>query len=307
MQFIAADWGTTHLRAFRVGTDSHGDLAVAGPRTGPGIKALAGTSFAACLSDLLDDWMIGADDVPVIVSGMASSNIGWHEVPYVPCPARLDALAAARATVSLADRNADIIGGVSCRNPLGEYDVMRGEELQALGAAPASAAQLVILPGTHNKWVSIADDTITGFFTVLTGELFALLSQHSVLVAGDPDDRDDEAFDAGLNAIHAAGPATLQSLLFSTRARQLAGELDSAQAAAYLSGLLIGGDIATGLGISERAGWSTRAVTVVAEAALAARYCRALHVFGVASNPIDSVSASIAGYRALLGELGRTP
>ena len=142
--------------------------------------------------------------------------------------------------------NARIVPGVAVRDAGGRRDVMRGEETQILGAQPGSGRRLIVLPGTHCKWVLIEDGRIQDFVTFMTGEMYGALRRHTILARLMPDS--DEAaeveaaqrsFAAGVSASLNGEPRLMQSL-FSILARGLFDDLAPELAPAYLSGLLIG-------------------------------------------------------------------
>ncbi|MEM1262041.1 MAG: 2-dehydro-3-deoxygalactonokinase [Pseudomonadota bacterium] len=301
--FIAVDWGTTHLRAYRIGADLGrlSSIDQIEQRRGPGVTAVASNAFATTLRATIDDWLDADQPLPVLLSGMVTSTLGWHEVPYVDCPADIDALVATSHTLPFDTTDVTLIGGARCTNPLALPDVLRGEELQVLGVTTADEESLVIVPGTHNKWVAVRHGRIVSFVTVMTGELYALLTRYSVLVANDAEQSDDEAaFDAGLDAVATAGIDNALALLFSTRSCQLSGELQKTSAAAYLSGLVIGTDVRLGLRLAERSNWPTINLRVVAEPTLAERYVRALRHAGVDATTVPAWRASLAGLRRFL-------
>lgn len=242
---IAVDWGTSSLRAYRI--DAAG--RVLDKRSAPlGIMQVSGGAFAAALQSQIADWLRD-DSGPVVMSGMIGSRQGWKEAPYVATPAALEDIARAMAKVEWDGRVAWIAPGVSTRSDSGVADVMRGEETQLLGAMDElpRADAWVCLPGTHSKWVRVADRRIVQFSTHMTGEVFAVLRQHSILgrLMQSPDEAgatDEDAFALGLR--RAGEPGGLLHHLFGVRAQGLFGELSQAAAPSYLSGLLIGHELA---------------------------------------------------------------
>lgn len=238
---IAIDWGGSSLRAYRMSDVG----AIIERRNSPaGIFRPASRPFGACLDALVGDWFDGGE-AEVVMSGMIGSRNGWAEAPYLPCPARLADLATGGRDVEWGSRRAWIAPGLVCRAADGAADVMRGEEVQVLGLAnqlPDSA--LICLPGTHTKWVEASGGTITGFRTAVTGELFGLLQAGSSLLAPPPDQRpiDPQWFAAGLERADRLG-GILQHL-FGVRAGQLVGDLSDTAAASFLSGILVGHDVA---------------------------------------------------------------
>lgn len=226
---IAVDWGTSSLRCYRL--DAHGDI-LDSRSSSQGILNVAPGEF----SRVLDEQIRGWDETPIVMSGMVGSRQGWQEAPYVQCPAGFDEIAAQLLEVR---QGVWIVPGLSCRDSAGVPDVMRGEETQILGCG---AEGTVCLPGTHSKWVEVKSGRIERFSTFMTGEVYAVLKQHSILgrmmEAGKPD---AGAFAEGVKRSGEAGG--MLHHLFGVRTRGLMGELDPAAAASYLSGILIGHEL----------------------------------------------------------------
>jgi 2-dehydro-3-deoxygalactonokinase len=272
---LGLDWGSTRLRAYRF----DGAGGVAETRALPwGSRHLPEGGFAEAFAQAVDGW----PQAPVLACGMVGSRGGWREVPYLDAPCRLDRLAGALTTVDApGGYRLHIVPGL--RDPAGP-DVMRGEETQVagvLGRSPALAGDVrLLLPGTHSKWVCVRDGVVTGFHTVMTGELFAVLRAHSILGAGPADGpADDGAFARGVAAARNAGAAGGLSRLFCARTLMLDGALAPASVADFLSGLLIGDELRMALA----AGWASpdAPVQVVGEDALCARYLQAAGAFGL--------------------------
>jgi 2-dehydro-3-deoxygalactonokinase len=229
---------------------------------------------------------------------MAGSNLGWLEAPYVDCPASLADLSAA---IVQAAPEVWIAPGLRTSGASHGPDVMRGEELQVFGAlGPCEGPRLLCLPGTHAKWVFVRDGRIIDFVTVMTGELFAVLSGHSILAAeGDP--ADPAGFAAGLAA--AGEGDALSARLFGVRARRLAGGLAAGEALAFLSGLLIGADVAAGprlIGCRDDV-----PVTLIGDPDLCAAYGLALDRRARPYSIMDGDAAALAGLMALIERIGR--
>ena len=236
--FIAVDWGTTNRRAYLI--DS------AGKQTGEfedgkGILTISAGEFPAAIAEI----RAKLGDKPLLFAGMIGSNRGWKEAPYVACPAGLDELA--MGLVWAGEREA-IVPGVSYVGD-DRANVMRGEEVQVLGALAAGLVgpdSLVCHPGTHNKWTVLHQGRIQSFRTVMTGELFSLLKEHSILsdLLQGPVEANDVFRSAARYAVfHEALPAEL----FSIRASVLLGQRKKTDAPSYASGLLIGTDVRIGL------------------------------------------------------------
>jgi len=304
--FIAGDWGTSHLRLFLC----DGDGGVLDSGNGPGAADAAGR-FATIFESLSAPWRQRHGALPAVLCGMVGSSIGWQQAPYVPCPARPERIA--DACVSLHGRNVRIVPGLSCRNRFNAPDFLRGEETQVLGAMSLDPSlrrghHLLCLPGTHSKWVALADGAIGEFLSAPTGELFALLRDHSVLL------RDRAAVDAviggaaferGLAQFNAYPQAQLLHRLFECRARRLEGELTAQAAVAYLSGLLIASDIGGALPLLSDA-ISARTVHLIGSPELTQLYALGLAPHDCTANRIEGGAASLAGlvqlHRQLISE-----
>ena len=256
------------------------------------IMAISGGDFASALDEITRDWH-GAADREVVMSGMIGSRQGWVEVPYVSCPAALRDLAnALRAAPTDGARDVLICPGLVSRDADGVPDVMRGEEVQIFGALSISTTTpaTVLLPGTHSKHAAVSNGSISGFVTHMTGEVFALLRDHSILGRLMAPRRVDlAAFDAGLDrARHRNG---LLHHIFGVRTRMLMNELDAASLPDYLSGILIGHEIATAE--------INPPVIVVGERDLGALYQRALDHVCIDAELIESDAATTRGLYAV--------
>lgn len=274
---IGVDWGTSRLRVAVVG--ERGDI-LAEHAANAGILTVDAGGFASVLQAAIEALGRPARQLPIVLSGMITSRQGWHELPYAPCPA--DATTLARALRRVAEPGLGdlyFITGLRSTDADGLPDVMRGEETQILGQDDIQAGEVVVLPGTHSKWVTVEDGRIVRFRTYLTGELFAVLKTHSILgrlMADGPDDA--LAFARGVEA-SLAGPGLL-GMLFSARSLPLLGGLPETAIQDYLSGLLIGAELREALSAARPA-----AVVVIGSDALARRYATALELAGVAQRP----------------------
>jgi 2-dehydro-3-deoxygalactonokinase len=294
--FIAGDWGTTSLRL----TLCRG-AEVLGRANGPGVGVQTG-ALETIFRSLSKGWIAEHGPLPAFLCGMVGTRIGWIETPYVPCPAGSAAVRRAAVRFILDNAPVAIVPGLSCRNPLGAPDVMRGEETQIFGAlavmpAVARGRHLLVLPGTHAKWAIVEDGMVQSFLSAMTGEIFALLRVHSVLSMGDgnPAAGSTGGFAKGIARLKAMPAGAIMHLLFEVRSRQLLEAMPRDEAMDFLSGLLIGADVAAALQ------WfgTTTSVMVIGEPALAARYGEALEAFGVAANYLDGATCALAGLRAL--------
>ena len=292
---IAVDWGTSSLRGARLGAAGQVLESRQFPR---GIMTVASGQFDAVFQECFGDWM-QAPSTLCLISGMAGSQQGWQEAPYCPCPAGFDELAARLHWVQ-ADRLA-IVPGLSCLHddglPVPQHDVMRGEEIQIFGALALTGLRdaTVVLPGTHSKWAQVAQGRVTDFRSFMTGEVFALLSQHSILSRTLPADAPwhEDAFVHGVQLAQRT-PSVLSSI-FATRTLALFGSLPAAQHPSFLSGLLIGEELRAMARPDSK-------VLLVGSALLTQRYAVALHSLDLASQSLGD-EATWAGHAALAQEL----
>ena len=282
--FLAIDWGTTNRRVYSI--DAGGGV-VATERDDRGILAMAGGDFATEVSAIRARF----GDLPILCAGMVGSNRGWATVPYLACPVDLSALAAALHWIE-PGRTAIVPGVSTIVGARG--DVMRGEEVQLLGAVATGLVPpdaLLCQPGTHCKWVRMVGGAISGFRTTLTGELFALLRRHSLLAeAVGADAIDGPAF---LDGVNDAAEGRLLGDLFGIRANGLLGLSAPADAASYASGLLIGSDV------REQALAASDTVHLLASGDLAPLYAAAIEANGGGVVLVDSHRAFLAGITAI--------
>lgn len=282
--WIAVDWGTSNLRVWAMGPV--GVLAEAASDDGMG--RLARDAFEPALLTLISPWL-GPGVTPVMACGMVGSRQGWFEAPYRAVPCRpLDASLAVTVPVRDARMSLRIAPGLKQVSPA---DVMRGEETQIAGAMALGAPDGVIcLPGTHSKWAQISAGEVVSFQTCMTGELFALLSEQSVLRHGmEGDGFDDTAFDAALSDA-LSRPEKIAARLFALRAEGLLAGLGAAAARARLSGLLIGIELA-----ATKSYWLGQAVTLVGAPAISMLYARALAAQGLRARIFSATDCTLAG------------
>ncbi|MFN0185872.1 MAG: 2-dehydro-3-deoxygalactonokinase [Aquabacterium sp.] len=283
---IALDWGTSNLRASLL--DAQGRV-LDRRSAATGVMAVTGGAFEPALRSLCQDWMAQAS-LPLIASGMIGSRQGWVEVPYLPCPATPAQAAAGLKAVPLQGGGClHIVPGLRCDGTDAQADVMRGEETQIWGVDLA-AGNWAVLPGTHSKWARVgAGGAITSFQTYMTGELFAVLQQHSILGRlMKPGVARPAAFDDGVR-LGLAQSAHLLHLLFSVRTAGLVGAREGEDLPDYLSGLLLGAEVGS---MRERGAPDT--VTLLGEPGLVDRYRRALALAGIGASRADT-DATIRG------------
>ena len=287
--WIAVDWGTSNLRAWAMSGDGR---VLAEAVSDDGMGKLARESFEPALLRLIAPWLDGRP--PVVACGMVGSRQGWCEAAYrtVPC-APLDRAALVLAPVSDPRLRVSIAPGLKQTTP---PDVMRGEETQIAGALRLMPGYdgVLCLPGTHSKWVQISAGEVVSFQTYMTGEMFALLSEASVLRHGmQGGGWDDAAFDSAVSDA-LSRPERLGARLFALRAEGLIAGLSPQAARARLSGLLIGVELA-----GARPYWLGQRVTLIGAETLSAAYARALSLQGVEALRLSATDCTLAGLASL--------
>lgn len=277
--YIAVDWGTTNRRAYRI----ENGVEVDSFEDDLGLMSVPQGGFPGAAEALRE--RLG--DVPMLLAGMVGSNRGWREVPYVACPA--DTAALARSIVWL-DPRTGIVPGV-CQQGAGGPDVMRGEEVQVVGAHAAGLIgddALVCHPGTHAKWIEVRGGRIQSFRTMMTGEVFGLLGAQSILsdqLVGTA--AVGKAFAEGVGEVLAGEPPL--SALFRIRARYLL-EGGGGDGASRASGILIGSEV--GWAVQEFAG---APIALIGRPELCDLYAEAIRLAGQDSVSIDGAQAFLAG------------
>ena len=303
-RLIAIDWGTSSLRGALLDTDGK---VLEERSDARGILTVPAGGFPAVFETLFGDWM-RLEGTRCLISGMAGSKQGWVEAPYCACPA-------GRVEVGrkIIDLNIDmgavpgariaIVPGLSDEHD-GVPDVMRGEEVQIFGAMSITGQSegVFVLPGTHNKWVTVKKGRVAGFRTYMTGEFYALLSQHSILArtldASAP--LDEASFLEGVTRSE-NGHGLLHNA-FGARTLALFERMPKEELSSYLSGLLIGEELRT------QSLQAVGEVVLIGSSALTQRYTLALRATGVATRTLGA-EATWAGLHALSGFLDtdRTP
>jgi 2-dehydro-3-deoxygalactonokinase len=274
---IGVDWGTSSFRAYLIGPGGTVEDEVGADL---GIVRVERSRFENVLEEHVGPWLERRPDAPIVLSGMIGSRQGWVEAPYLECPAGLEDVARSLTRVETAGgRDAWVVPGVRWRDEDGVPDVMRGEETQIFGALEPAAPgrRLFILPGTHSKWAVIEKGRIERFATYMTGEVFAVLSRHSLLGALMDHTADDpDAFRLGVE--RARAPGGLLHHLFGARTLGLFGDVPPSGLRSYLSGVLIGHEAIAAAG--EAAGFEGGAC-VIGSPRLSRLYAVALEALGL--------------------------
>lgn len=289
-EWIAVDWGTTNLRAFAM----QGGRMLARAASDDGMAGLQQDAFEPALAKLIAVWSHD-DTTPIIACGMVGSRQGWVEAPYraVPCKP-LDA----DLTQPVAEGvNFHVISGLKQQQPA---DVMRGEETQIAGFLALNPGYdgVICLPGTHTKWVHVSAGEVISFRTFMTGELFALLADKSVLRHSiDASGWQQDAFDTAVQDT-LSKPEALAANLFHLRASSLLNETDNSSSRARLSGLLIGAELA-----ASRPYWLGQNIAIIGLGAQSQAYRDALLTQGAPALMVDHDAATLAGLTAAFRSL----
>lgn len=292
-EWIAVDWGTTHLRAWAMS----GRDVLAEASSDQGMGRLAKDAFEPALVELVNGWLSQGRVTEVICCGMVGSRQGWCEATYRAVPCRVDGFQPVLAPVHEPRLRVHVLPGLSQSSP---PDVMRGEETQIAGFLALNDGWdgVICLPGTHSKWVHISAGEVVSFQTFLTGEMFSLLAQASVLRHSiAPDGWDAAVFDAAVSDAMSR-PESLAARLFRLRAADLLNGTEPVAARAELSGLLIGAELA-----AARPYWLGQQVAVIGADAVASAYVAALAAQGVGATQAKAEAMTLSGltaaYRAL--------
>ncbi len=298
---IAIDWGTSSLRGAQLDVQGRPLDQRQFPR---GILTVPADGFAEVLEACFGDWLRQSPQALCLLSGMVGSRQGWREAPYCPCPAGFEELGRHLLWLQ-ADRMA-IVPGLSVQHREGlppglaiaQHDVMRGEEIQIFGALSLAGLDeaTVVLPGTHSKWAQVRQGRVTQFRSFMTGEVYALLGQHSILARTLPPDAPwHEASFREAVRLAQHSPSVLSSI-FATRTLALFDTLPTAQHPSFLSGLLIGEELRA---MRPQAG---DALLLVGSNTLTARYACALQTLGCSARSLGD-EATWAGHQALAQHL----
>ncbi|MDF1753294.1 MAG: 2-dehydro-3-deoxygalactonokinase [Verrucomicrobiales bacterium] len=287
IEWIAVDWGTTNLRCFAISPEGQ---VINTAESDQGMAAVneKGGDFEGTLLSIIDHWLDPGRNPPVIACGMVGAKQGWQEVPYDEAPC------SPRTSLTKVNTESGVIdvwihAGVKQSEPA---DVMRGEETQISGflAMEPEFAGMICLPGTHSKWAKIVDGAIHTFSSSMTGEVFDLLSKHSILRHSvGSDEWNDDSFAEGVRESF-EHPAKVLNRLFSIRARDLLQQSDKSGAKAYLSGSLIGLEMA---GVLENL--SIEEVIIIGSPGVSERYQTALASLNIPTRCFSSGDITLKG------------
>ncbi len=290
--FLSCDWGTSSFRLRLIQAPElitlaaeHSTQGIAatfqaweagGPPARAGRQAFYLQVIQDAVTVLAQRYGQPLQQIPIIISGMASASIGMMELPYGQLPFATDG---GQVYTQQLPATADfphevlLISGVSS-----ERDVMRGEETQLIGCITGdidtSRPSNFIFPGTHSKHIWVQDGKAMNFRTFMTGELFDLLRKHSILkgaITGQEGAFHTASFEQG---VADAGRYPLLNAIFQVRTNQLFGRLSATENFDYLSGLLIGAEL------KELLPADAGSTYLCGGAHLQSRYTAALHALG---------------------------
>ena len=294
-KWIAADWGTTHMRAWAIGEE---DNVLAFRESNEGMKDLQQNEFEPVLLKLIESWLDDTKVTTVMACGMVGSKQGWVETPYLKTPCvPIDNQQLTIATTKDNRIKVNFVPGVMQNNLA---DIMRGEETQIAGFINKNPDfnGVVCLPGTHTKWVNVKEGQITSFKTFMTGELFGVISnhtliRHSISIKG----WNQAGFEAG---IHEGfnNPGSIASNLFSLRAESIVNDLDRDQARSTLSGLLLGVELN-----GAQTFWENSNVIIIGSQLLSDNYHQGLKILGGQSQLFSLETATLSGLSFAYREL----
>lgn len=289
IEWIGVDWGTSNLRAYAMDQEGHLQFEVTSNK---GMATLQPDEFEPALLELIGNWLVDGKTIPVFACGMVGARQGWFEAAYrsVPC----SPVSGLNLThVETHDRRicVEILPGLSQSMPA---DVMRGEETQIAGllAQESNFSGSICLPGTHSKWAKISNGEVVSFQTFMTGELFSILSNHSVLCHSVSDHGFDESafMDEVVKIVDK--PLTLARKLFSIRAESLLRDQEASVASARLSGLLVGQELSV-----TQDHWDGEPVVIIGSIAVTKLYHSALVKLGADVRHVEVAEATLSGLK----------
>ncbi len=234
-KWIAIDWGTSNFRAYLMKNDEVLDKI----SSNDGMKFVKKNHFENILIKNISKWLPSDEVIEILASGMVGAKQGWVEVPYTETPCSVMKLKVLSPKVNNKKIKIYILSGVSQNNP---EDVMRGEETQLAGyfLDNPNFSGSICLPGTHSKWVNVKNYKILNFNTYLTGELYEIIKNHSVLKHSlETQEIYEKKLIQGVEKI-LKNPNNLSNVLFQLRAKDLLNNQSSVEANSLLSGYFLG-------------------------------------------------------------------
>jgi 2-dehydro-3-deoxygalactonokinase len=315
---IAVDWGLTSFRAYLVAPDGPILRKVSSE---DGTQAVAPGRFSQALSAICGSWINHYPDASIALVGMVGDKNGWVETSFINCPAGAAEMRRNVVSVSINNgRHAFILPGVTVENENIVTDIMRGEDVLALGSGVTNG--IVCVPGNNAKWIKLVDGKIVSFITYVTGEMYNLLRKHSSLVRLADDNEEPSGFKLGLasawrgenssnNLMPAeaamrslglasgpmAGSGSILNKIFELRTTIMRGRMSARQVWPYLSGILVGEEMLDGCNTFG----SPHRVTIIADGPIATLYAKAFEERGVSTAIMGTERCLVDGLRIILG------
>lgn len=296
--FIVADWGSSNIRLFLYLDNQLAQVK----KSDQGITRVQGHDCEQLFQQLCQPWFAEYGSLPTVLAGMVGSVNGWQEAPYLSCPVDLAELKQHLVKINCSlSQDVFIVPGI-CIQESDNCNVMRGEETQLVGALQLQPLQYYLMPGTHCKWVKMQGSTVQSFRTVMTGELHHLLLTQSLVGMGTgPQQSNHEVFTQALTQTLQQPESNLLPKLFEVRGQRLVGNLEPAYVGEYLSGLLIGSEVASMLKLFEVAPQAK--IGLIGSDFLNQRYTQALELAGLSCVAINGDEAFKAGILPLATSL----
>lgn len=289
---VAVDWGTSACRGYLM--SKSGEI-LRWQDSDTGILNIEAGGFSESLAVMLQNLDCRDEGLPIVAAGMITSRQGWVETAYLDCPVTAKDLS--NNLILHPDPDVGTVAftnGVCSKDAAGRHDVMRGEEVQIVGASGQFGEGIYILPGTHSKWAEINNNRLCGFATYMTGEVFSLLSSHSILgrlMTSQESDSDAFAEGVAYGYSQESGDGGLLHKIFSARTQGLFDKLRQSALSDYLSGILIGEEIAGGVAMYPNINDGN--AVLIGRGSLVARYQHALDLCGIESSPAAEHCAAV--------------
>ncbi|WP_068544300.1 2-dehydro-3-deoxygalactonokinase [Thalassotalea crassostreae] len=307
---ITVDWGTSFLRAYLCEVSDQTQLKLIDTQIARGVCKCDG-EFEKELMTCIAVWEAQYGKLPVYLAGQISSSLGWHNTQYLPCPLKPKDIAFGGINFTANGHDLYILPGTSCQYPDQSFDVMRGEELQILGwlqldPTHAQGRHMLCLPGTHTKWVLVEDGIIKLFKTAMTGELFDIISNNSIIIEEPSQDFNQDAFNDGANYVLAGDIGDFSHDLFSVRTKQVMEHLSKQKATSYLSGVLIGTDVRAAQRSSHWKLDHVESIHIIGSIKLSECFATVLNLIDCPSKIYDAKQTSIQGFTSIIMQRNNT-
>ena len=287
LYWIAVDWGSSNLRVWAL---DKRHKVLDSFSSSDGMLSLEIVEFEPLLLEKISNWVAGDVNIPVLCCGMVGAKQGWLEAPYATVPYNLMQDTDSVKVICRGNRlDVRILGGLKQNNPA---DVMRGEETQIRGflSVFSDFDGIICLPGTHTKWVHVSAGEVVSFRTFISGELFALMSNYSVLkYSVNSDGWSDQEFKSAVSE-SISNPQKIFSDFFKLRADDLLNKVAKSVLRSKLSGYIIGAELA-----GAKPYWLGQNVVILADNNLSKTYKAALEGQGIFAQEVDATKCTLDG------------